>query len=117
MEISLIVPFHRGKNYLRDCLESIAVQDGVTFETILVLDHVEEEILDLLEEFEEKVSLKVLELEEERGTAAARNLGLQHAEGKYIYFLDADDYLLSGTIFALYQKAEQSGSDVVCGVV
>ena len=51
MEISIIVPFHKGRNYLMDCLESICDQNLLDYETVLVLDHEEEKIDDLLDRF------------------------------------------------------------------
>ena len=118
MEISIIVPFHRGKNYLRDCLSSICDQNMTGFETLLVLDHVEEEISDLLEQFSSPAALRILELSETRGTAAARNMGLDFAKGKYVYFLDSDDYIMKDTLKEMYREAGyHQDADVIIGTI
>ncbi|MDO4554129.1 MAG: bifunctional glycosyltransferase family 2 protein/CDP-glycerol:glycerophosphate glycerophosphotransferase [Lachnospiraceae bacterium] len=117
MELSIIVPFHKGKNYLKDCLESISDQNIQDFETILVLDHVEEDVEDLLRRFEDQIDLKVVSLSENCGVAAARNAGLDQAEGKYLYFLDSDDYLMEETLYEMLHCANKNKADIVCGTV
>lgn len=117
MEISIIVPFHRGKQYLKDCLESICDQSFNSFETILVLDHIEEEIEDLLERFSDTAALRVFRLDGKRGTAAARNLGLQNARGNYICFLDSDDYLLEDSLFYWVRTAKWKKADITVGKI
>lgn len=115
MEISIIVSFHRGRNYLQDCLESICDQNMNHFETILVLDHVEEKIDDLLERFADTAKLRVFNLEGKRGVAAARNLGLQEAKGDYVCFLDSDDYLLEDSLYEFLHASAHGKEDLVLG--
>lgn len=116
MKLSIIVTFHKYRQYLEDCLASIKESPLEDFETILVLDHVEEDIEDLLSEYEESLHMNVVRLTEEAtGVAAARNAGLNEASGKYTYFLDSDDYLFEDGVNKLIEKAEETGADVVYG--
>lgn len=116
MKLSIIVTFHKYRQYLEDCLASIKESPLEDFETILVLDHVEEDIDDLLSEYEESLHMNIVRLTEKAtGVAAARNAGLNEASGKYIYFLDSDDYLFEDGVNKLIEKAEETGADVVYG--
>lgn len=116
MKLSIIVTFHKYRQYLEDCLASMKESPLEDFETILVLDHVEEDIEDLLSEYEESLHMNVVRLTEEAtGVAAARNAGLNEASGKYTYFLDSDDYLFEDGVNKLIEKAEETGADVVYG--
>ncbi|WP_429145062.1 bifunctional glycosyltransferase/CDP-glycerol:glycerophosphate glycerophosphotransferase [Anaerotaenia torta] len=133
MRLSIIVPFHKGIHFLEDCLESIRDQGLSDFETILVLDHVKEDISGLVSEYKD-LNLKPITLNEARlkdrrygkakaeeqfkgysGVAAARNAGLDAAAGKYVYFLDSDDYIMNGTLELLLQEAEEQDADFTYG--
>lgn len=114
MKISVIVPYHRGEDYLRDCLDSLKEQSYRDFEVLLICDHVSSDELGILSDYESDLDIKVYHLEEKTGVAAARNLGLQKASGEYIYFLDSDDYLYNDTLEVLAQAAEE-GHDIIYG--
>ncbi len=131
MKLSIIVPFHKGIHFLEDCLDSIRDQGLSAYETILVLDHVTEDITPLTEAYRD-INLRILELEEEKrparigeagndllagysGVAAARNAGLDAANGEYVYFLDSDDYIHSGTLPLLLKEAQEELADFSYG--
>lgn len=118
MQVSVIVPFHKGVHFLTDCLESLREQTYQKFETIVVKDHVqEEEAQKLLSSYKSKLNLKIYDLEGETGVSAARNLGIKKAQGEYIYFLDSDDYISSSTLEDLLEMAEQKRYDIVYGIL
>lgn len=100
--ISIIVAFNKGKEYLSDCFSSIKEQHYKDIETVLVLDktagNTEESIENLLEKYRDDINLKIYELENKTGVSAARNLGMEKAQGDYIYILDSDDYILEDTL-------------------
>ncbi len=131
MKLSIIVPFHRGIHFLEDCLESIRDQGLSAYETILVLDHVTEDI-SLVAEAYQDINLRVIELEDKQksprkgierndyfagcsGVATARNAGLDAAHGEYVYFLDSDDYMQSGTLPLLLKEAQEELADFTYG--
>ncbi len=133
MKLSIIVPFHRGIHYLEDCFESIRDQGISSYETILILDHVKEDISGLVSAYQD-INLRIVELMNPiekiqskpakdtndflsgfSGVAAARNTGLEAALGDYIYFLDSDDFLLSGTLPHLLKEAEEQRADFTYG--
>ena len=105
--ISLIVPFKKGIIYLNDCLESIKAQKEKDIETILILDK-DSEYIDragLLENYSD-IGLRIMDNNRTPGVAGARNTGIENAKGQWIFFLDADDYLLEDTLTILKEKAK-----------
>lgn len=115
MKVSVIIPFNKGIAFLGDCFESLFEQSFHDFETILVCDHVEENINELVDEYKEGLNLFVYTLDEKTGVAAARNLGLEKANGEYVYFLDSDDYLLENSLEILVDAIEERDAEVVYG--
>lgn len=115
MKVSVIIPFNKGIAFLRDCFEGLFEQSFHDFETILVCDHVEENINELVDEYKEGLNLFVYTLDEKTGVAAARNLGLEKANGEYVYFLDSDDYLLENSLEILVDAIEERDAEVVYG--
>ena len=113
--VSIIIPFHRGEAYLRDCLDSLVDQTYGEIEVIVISDHAQEEELVCLSEYESKLNLKLYHLHDKTGVAAARNLGLDMARGAYIYFLDSDDYLYEDTIELLVIGALERDDDITYG--
>ncbi len=107
MEISIITPFHTGRQYLIDYFDSLCCQTYRNFEVIFVLDHAED-VSDILQKYEQVLNMKIYTLTGKSGVAAARNFGLQQASGDFVYFVDADDYLLEHTLerFALRLEEE-----------
>lgn len=115
MKVSVIIPFNKGIAFLRDCFESLIEQSFHDYETILVCDHVEENINELVDEYKEGLNLFVYTLDDKTGVAAARNLGLEKANGEYVYFLDSDDYLLENTLEILVEATAERDAEVVYG--
>lgn len=114
--VSIIVTHKKDVLYLKDCLESIALQQFKEYETILVIDHSEDKLDDLIDSYKDRIHLSVFYLEEKTGVSAARNLGLEKAQGEYIYFLDNDDYLYGESIKQLLDVMDKD-SDMAYGVV
>ncbi|WP_435280732.1 glycosyltransferase family 2 protein [Streptomyces koelreuteriae] len=89
-----------------DALEVIAVDDGSTDGTGEELDRLAEKYPELLSVFHQENS---------GGPSAPRNKGLDHARGKYVFFLDADDYLGREALERMVAMAEKNGTDIVLG--
>ncbi|NLL73009.1 MAG: bifunctional glycosyltransferase family 2 protein/CDP-glycerol:glycerophosphate glycerophosphotransferase [Clostridiales bacterium] len=115
MKVSIIIPFHKGDFFLRDCLDSLEEQTYRDMEIIVISDHAPEEDLVLLSEYKEKLDINLYHLEDKTGVAAARNMGLDVATGDYVYFLDSDDYLYENTIEALVEGALERNDDIIYG--
>lgn len=115
--ISIIIPFNYRKRYLKECLESLNEQNIEDGELILILNRNSEDIEpidDLLEEYKD-LNIKIKEFDREIGVAKSRNEGLKLATGKYIYFIDSDDYIYQDGLNKLIKVAKETDSDFING--
>lgn len=113
--ISIIIPFKNGKRYLRDCLDSLSEQNIEDEEIIIVINgNHEDNVRDLINEYD-KLNIIVKCFAEEIGVARARNEALKLAHGKYVYFIDSDDYLNSDALSKLIDAAVKTDADFING--
>ena len=124
MGVSIIIPYHRGEHFLRDCLDSIVESRLEEYEVIIVRDvnrlnnmAEDKSILQLLKEYKELLPIRDFVLLDKTGVAAARNLGLSKASKEYVYFLDSDDYLIHDGLSKMLQVAYSSEATVVYGTM
>ena len=105
MKISVIIAYHNEKNYIRDCLASLAEQTYRDFEVIVICDGCEEP------EWETDADLNIHFVRQpaRSSVAATRNLGIEKAAGEYLYFLDADDYIEENTLKEMVKKSLAGG--------
>lgn len=96
--ISVVVPVYNVEPYLRDCLESVLAQTLPDFEAICVNDGSTDGSGALLAEYAKKDARVRVITQENQGLSAARNAGLAEARGKYVYFLDSDDWIAPDTL-------------------
>lgn len=90
--LSVIIPVYKVENYLRQCIDSIIAQDFHDIEVILVDDGSPDSCPQICDEYAEKYDyIKVIH-KENGGLSSARNTGIQAANGKYIIFMDSDDW-------------------------
>lgn len=112
-EISVIIPVYNVEKYLRECIDSVCNQTFKDIEIICVDDGSDDSSLEILKEYEVKDKrFKIFENSHE-GPSSARNTGLDNAEGKYIYFMDSDDFIEHDTLEKLYNTAEKNDTDMV----
>lgn len=103
-EISIIVPVYNSEKYIMRCIDSILAQSFCDYEIILIDDGSEDgsrEICDSLACQNEKI--RVIH-QENKGLASARKKGVDVAKGKYITFIDSDDYIASDMLEVLYDN-------------
>ena len=111
--ISIIVPVYNSAEYLAECLESIQQQSFLEWECIIINDGSTDESGVIISEFIKKDERFKAYEQENSGVSAARNKGIVLAKGKYIHFVDADDYLLCDTEKTLLDYAEESKFDLL----
>ena len=107
-KVSIIVPVYNVKKYITQCIDSVLNQEYINIELILIDDGSNDGSEIICEEYAQKDDrIKVIHKKNE-GQSIARNLGIDIASGKYIFFLDSDDYTNNGrkkirfnTIFSL----------------
>lgn len=111
--ISVIIPVYNAIPYLSECLDSLLNQSFTDFEILCVNDGSNDLSKDLLYEYSAKSEkIRVIE-QENQGAGKARNVGLSYAAGKYVIFLDADDFFESDLLKKVYFKAERTDSEIV----
>ena len=112
-KVSIIVPVYNAEKYLERCIRSLQSQTLRDIEIILVNDASEDSSLEICEKAAtEDLRIKVISKENE-GAGMARNAALKIATGKYIGFVDSDDYIEEKMYQTLYEKAEKYNSDLV----
>ncbi|MDT6814838.1 glycosyltransferase, partial [Enterococcus faecium] len=92
-EISIIVPVYKVEKYLRKCVDSILAQTFTDFEVILVDDGSPDNSGKICDEYAEKDNRVRVIHKENGGLSSARNAGIDVARGKYLGFVDSDDYI------------------------
>ena len=112
-KVPVIIPVYNAARYLPDTLPCLAAQDYENVEFIFVDDGSTDNSLALLRDFAKRDSRAQIFRQKHQFAGVARNLGMEHAAGKYLLFLDADDWfsprLISETVF----KAEDTNADIV----
>jgi len=110
-KVSVIIPVYNVEAYVEECLVSILKQTMQDWEMICVDDGGTDQSMEIVEKYAAQDERIRIVHQENAGLSAARNHGLRVAEGKYILFLDSDDYLKEETLECLLQKAEEENLD------
>ena len=92
-KISVIIPVYNVSEFIPKCLVSILNQNFDDIEIICVNDGSSDNSLTILKDFENKDKRIIVIDKENEGSGVARNAGLAIAKGKYVYFVDGDDWL------------------------
>lgn len=110
--VSVIVPAYNVEKYLEKCINSIINQTYSNLEIILIDDGSPDKCGIICDEYAKKDKrIKVIH-QKNAGLSAARNTGIENANGKYISFVDSDDYLSNDYIETLYNLLVKTDSDV-----
>lgn len=111
--VSVVVPVHNVEPYLAECLDSVLNQTLRDLEIVCVNDGSTDGSSVVLKEYETLDSRITVINQENLGLGAARNRGVRHATGDYLYFLDSDDYLKQDALAKLYECAQATNSEIV----
>lgn len=114
MLLSIVVPAYNVENYIEKCIDSIVTQQAIDYEVIVVNDGSTDNTLSIIRKLEEKYSNVVVIDQKNRGLGAARNTGIFNANGKYITFVDSDDYLIENTYGNLFKEVGDESFDIIC---
>ena len=113
-KVSVIVPVYNVEKYLKQCLDSLINQSLEDIEIICVNDCSPDNSMKILQEYADKDErIKIFSTEKNMGLSAARNLGLSHASGEYIDFIDSDDWLDLDTFKETYDFAKSNDLDLL----
>lgn len=112
--ISIIIPIHNDEKYLSRCLDSIVNQTLQDIEVICINDASTDSTALILEDYEANYKIiKVIRFEQNRSAYMARIYGVSIAQGKYIMFVDGDDYLDTNACNDLYKLIEKNSVDIL----
>lgn len=113
IEISVIIPIYNVEQYLPECLDSVVGQSFKDFEAICVIDGATDRSEEILREYMKRDERIILIYQENQGVAAARNAGIDKAQGKYLYFLDSDDKLAPDALREMHEKIVREDLDLL----
>lgn len=116
-KVTIVVPIYNNEKFIEKCMRSLLNQTYKNLEIIAINDGSEDDshkTLKLLAQEDERIRYYN---QENHGVSYARNEGVKRATGKYITFVDGDDYVGENYILDLYSKAKEHNADmVVCGL-
>lgn len=111
VDISIIVPIYNAEKFLVECIESLLNQTKQELEFILVNDGSTDQTEEIIKKYKDE-RIKYFK-NKNQGIGKTRNFGIDKATGKYIMFVDSDDFLEKDACEKLYKKMEQERADVV----
>ena len=111
--VSVIIPVYNVEKYLPQCLNSVLSQTLTDMEILCVNDGSTDSSPQILAEYQKKDRRIRILNQDNAGLSAARNKGLSNASGKYIYYLDSDDYLEPDALEKMAQRMETEQLDFV----
>ena len=112
-EISVIVPVYNVEPYLRRCLDSIINQSMKEIEILVIDDGSTDRSSEICDEYAKLDNRIKVTHQENRGLSQARNVGLDQAQGKYVMFVDSDDFVSKDFCRIPYLTAIKNNSDLV----
>ena len=111
--VSIIIPIYNVEKYIKKCIDSVINQTWRNLEIICVNDGTKDNSMEIVGRKATEDSRIIIVNIENSGLSVARNTGIEKATGKYIYFLDSDDWLAEDAIETLVNCAEENSLDVL----
>lgn len=112
-KISIIIPVYNCENLLNCCLDSIKNQSLTDIEIICIDDGSNDNSYAILKEYASNDPRFKIYQQENNGAGFARNKGIENSHGKYILFVDSDDYIENNTCEVLYEQANRLDCDLI----
>ena len=112
-KVSIIVPVYNGEKYLVECIESLLNQTLKECEFVFIDDGSTDNSYSIIEKYKHNDNRIKIIKQENQGASIARNKGLSKAKGKYIGFVDADDYIEPSMFEVMYNSMESNELDLV----
>lgn len=118
--LSIIIPVYNVRDYIAKCLESIDLQniEKSLYEVIVVNDGTPDDSMDIARPILQRMGNTKIINQENQGLSAARNTGLEKAQGEYVWFVDSDDWLLPEAIKKVLMTIQNhKGIDVIASIL
>lgn len=113
VKVSVIIPVYNGSRYLKDNVESLLKQKLKEIEIIYVDDGSDDDTVEILQKYQQQDERIRIISQQNCGAGPARNNGFSQAQGKYVIFLDSDDFFKVNMLSDCYEAAEKHGTDIV----
>lgn len=113
MDVSIIIPVYNVQEYLSVCLDSVIKQTIQNKEIIVVNDGSTDRCFEILTEYKRIYPEIIIINQENSGISATRNAGLKASSGKYIAFVDSDDFIELNMFEKMYESAKRENADIV----
>ena len=115
--VSIGIPVYNVESFIEKCIVSVFNQSYQNLEILIIDDCGQDKSMDIVYRLQNNHPcgsfIKVVKQPNNRGLGEARNAAIKSATGKYIFFLDSDDYIEPNTIELMLEEAEKNSSDVV----
>ena len=112
VEVSIIVPVYNSEKYLEKCIESLLTQSFKNFELILVNDGSTDNSPQMCDFFANKDSRVRVIHKQNGGVSETRNIGLRHSTGRYVMFVDSDDFVHPHIVDIMFNEIENKNADI-----
>ena len=115
MKLSIIIPVYKVEKFIKKCLESTQNQDVSTneYEVIVVNDGSPDNSLDIAIKFSKQHPNVIVISQENGGLSSARNAGIRKAKGKYLFFLDSDDWMANNCLGRIIKQLDDECPDIL----
>ena len=110
-KISIVMPLFNSEKFIETAVESVLLQTFKDFELLLIADCSTDSTLEIVSKYDDP-RIKIIHQIKNSGESSSRNLGIEVANGKYIYFMDHDDMILPETLEIFINAAEESQAEV-----
>lgn len=111
--VSVVVPIFNSEKHLNTCIESLINQQFDDFEVLLINDGSTDNSLNICKKYSEEYDYIKILSKSNGGTSTAKNLGIRNAKGKWIVFVDSDDYVDKNYLSKLYSNVVKHDTDLV----
>lgn len=113
--ISIVIPVYKVEEYLDRCIDSILNQTYTKYELILVDDGSPDRSGEICDQYADRDQRITVIHQKNQGPSAARNNGIERAKGKYLMFVDADDYITPDCLQCMWKTAGEFEADFIAG--
>ena len=119
IDLSVIIPVYNAENEISVCLDSLLNQVDVSLEIIIINDASNDLTLQILQNYQKRNSnITLITLPNNSGSGIARNIGIKHAHGQYVGFIDSDDWVDLNFYSILKNTIEKDESDIaIAGIL
>ncbi len=113
ISVSVIMPVYNAEKYIAQAIESVLCQN-ISLELLVIDDCSTDNTINVIKRYADEKKVVLICNETNQGAAESRNRGIRCAKGKYIAFLDADDWWVKGKLEAQYQKLQETKQVLCC---